>query len=355
MKAPFSKALRRGLVAVCAAASLAGTAVAGPYAGLAEELARHVASGVALGVGAFLYEDTESSTPFSSLLRQELETELSRRGLRIVARERLGELELEGRFQQQGLLTPGTAVEAVRLDGVQAIVRGRFYYQFPSVRIFAEVVRLEGGEVRKASASIPAEEAGASVWPLQEEASVAAYLRPQNLESSQTNIREAREMIREVPRDFRTSIVTTSGRTDYRQGETIAFKVQAERDCHVAVVCHQADGTSVLLFPNAHNRDTFIPGGRVVEIPGTAKAGFEIFISPPFGSDVVQVIASTHKSALHQMAAEIAEESARSGELFRGTTRGMFSAGIQQGLKYTGDPAHAPLWGWDSMVVSTAP
>jgi hypothetical protein len=144
--------------------------------------------------------------------------------------------------------------------------------------------------------------------------------------------------------------VTADARRDYAGGEQVAYRLRSLVGCHVAVFCHQVDGSTVVLFPNAWNQDTWVPADKTVEIPGTAKHGFEIVVGPPYGADVMQVVACTTRSALHRLVQEI---SARKGTL----TRGMFVKGIADGLTDTGAAPDAapPRWSEAHLVVCTYP
>jgi hypothetical protein len=112
------------------------------------------------------------------------------------------------------------------------------------------------------------------------------------------------------------------------EGETISYVIKPTADCHVAVFCHQSDGETVVLFPNSYSQDTLVKAGHTVAIPGIAKAGFEIVIGPPFGSDRVQVIACTRQSLLHSLALTEARKSAAKGQQFAVATRGQALRGL---------------------------
>lgn len=78
----------------------------------------------------------------------------------------------------------------------------------------------------------------------------------------------------------------------YREGDKLTVRFQAEQDAHLYLLYHQADGSSVLLFPNEAQRDNRIPAKTLVSIPPNDDA-FRFRVSAPFGTEVLQVIAST--------------------------------------------------------------
>ena len=130
--------------------SFAADATPDPYTKLASDLATDSPDGkVNIGVGNFAYENTDLLSPFSSLLRDELEIALGETGkFKIVTRDRLADLQLEGKFQGKQILEPGTGVEKVTIEGVKGIVRGRFYNSGNDITVYAELAWLEGGEIR---------------------------------------------------------------------------------------------------------------------------------------------------------------------------------------------------------------
>jgi hypothetical protein len=332
-----------------------------PFAKLAKELAEEApGEEVNIGVGNFAYENTDLLSPFSSMLRDELEIALGETGkFKVVTRDRLADLQMEGKFQGKGVLEPGTGVEKVSIEGVKGIVRGRFYATGDEVTVFAELAWLEGGEIKKARLAIPSDDVKAKIWPDPEQAAgkqLAGAIKPQNAEQSLASIQDiAGSRLADVPKDFQVEVFTTDGKRAYAEGETVSFRVRAAEECHIAVLCHQSNGETVVLFPNRFASNTLIPANKPIDVPGTHKSGFEIVIGPPFGSDVVEVIACSKPSELHKT---LAEHAARAEEQqpVQVLTRGMAVKGIDSALSTPKTGAGAPLrWGQDSIVVSTFP
>jgi hypothetical protein len=315
---------------------------------------------VNVGVGNFAYENTDLLSPFSSLLRDELEIALGQTGkFKVVTRDRLADLQMEGKFQGKEILEPGTGVEKVTIEGVKGIIRGRFYASGDEVTVYAELAWLEGGEVKKARIAIPASKVRAKIWP--DAADTAARpieeaLKPQNVEQSLASLQEiAKDRLASVPMDFPIEIFTVDGKRAYASGETVAFRVRSARECHIAVLCHQSDGTTVVLFPNRFARNTLIPANKAIDIPGTHKSGFEIEIGPPYGSDVVEVIACTQPSELHKALSKYASETSAPAP-FQVLTRGMAVKGIDSALAAAKVGSTASLlWSQDSIIISTFP
>ncbi len=312
-----------------------------------------------VGVGNFVFENTELMSPFSAMLRDELEVSLNRPGrFKVVTRDRLADLQNEGKFQSRDLLEPGTGVEKVSVEGIEGIIRGRFYVSASGVTVFTELVWLDGGNVRKAKVELPSGSIRARLFPDRPDGGKALEVatKPQNLESSLANVESVvNGRLKDVPREFGLEVFTPDTRRVFKEGEVVSFRVRSEVDCHVAVYCHQTDGSSVLLFPNHWQRDTFVPAGKAIDIPGTHKHGFEIKITPPFGSDVVQVLACTDGAS---MRARVGRQlDALSGaQPLAVMTRGMAAVGIQRPTAEVGSVGSGVAkWSQAHVVVSTIP
>ena len=328
-------------------------------------LAVDLSSGLAgeminVGVGNFAYENTDLLSPLSSLLRDELEIALSKTGkFKVVTRDRLADLQMEGKFQGKSVLEAGSGVSKVSIEGIKGIVRGRFYASGDEITIFAELAWLEGGEIKKARISIPSSQVKAKVWPDPQIAlgkDVSGIVKPQNVEQSLANIQDvAAGRLAKISKDFQVEVFTTDCLRAYAEGDFVSFRVRASEECHIAVLCHQSDGTCVVLFPNRFASNTLIPANKSIDIPGTHKSGFEIQIGPPYGSDVVEVIACSKPSELHKALAQHAQKSDEQ-QPFQTLTRGMTVKGIDSALSTPKIGDGAPLrWGQDSFVVSTFP
>lgn len=355
-------------MAACLTASmqaLAQTPATDPYRELAESLAKQItAPSVNVGVGSFVYEDSEFMSPFSSMLREELERALAQTGkFKVITRDRLADLQKEGKFQAASILEPGAAAPAVKIEGVKGMVRGRFYYKDPEVTIYAELAWLEGGAIQKAKVILPTSTVGAQIWPnnMPPQKRIEEVFRPQNLDKSLANVKDIENRVAKVPHDFNIALTVREAKRDFCAGETISYRIASPVGCHVAVFCHQLDGSTVVLFPNPFSKNTWVPADRPVDIPGPAKSGFEIVVGPPFGGDVVQIIACTQASALHRKLASYNDAHTAPGKrAYRGLSRGMFAQGVDDSLaEFAGanssDASGPPRWSEAHIVVNTYP
>jgi hypothetical protein len=96
---------------------------------------------------------------------------------------------------------------------------------------------------------------------------------------------------------FRVQIAPDKGQgAEYYHGDKVQFRVRASRDCYIKVVylSSSAEGAgtgrrmNILLFPNTHDRNNRIRAGETTVI---GRHG-ELEIRPPYGKDVVTVVAS---------------------------------------------------------------
>ncbi|MGC1722662.1 MAG: DUF4384 domain-containing protein, partial [Isosphaeraceae bacterium] len=77
----------------------------------------------------------------------------------------------------------------------------------------------------------------------------------------------------------------------YGEGETLTLKVRCEEDAYLYVLYQQADGKIFQIFPNSGQPDNRIKARQDIQVPAADDA-FRWVIGPPFGHEVVKVIAS---------------------------------------------------------------
>jgi len=102
-------------------------------------------------------------------------------------------------------------------------------------------------------------------------------------------------------RGFKVRIESAKGQgADYYNGEKIKFKIRATRDSYIKVIYLSTAGKgrktqtiNTLLFPNVHDQNNRLSAGQVKII---GKLG-ELEVQPPFGKDVITVIASEKQFA----------------------------------------------------------
>ena len=65
----------------------------------------------------------------------------------------------------------------------------------------------------------------------------------------------------------------------------------SEQDAYLYVVYQQADGKTFQIFPNSAQTDNHVRARQTVEVPGGDDT-FRWIIGPPFGEEIVKVIAA---------------------------------------------------------------
>ena len=171
------------------------------------------------------------------------------------------------------------------------------------------------------------------------------------LDKIKDNIQDIRKRVKNIPNDFRVSIDTASGKKSFTEGGKIVFSLISEKDCHIALFCHQTDGSTILLFPNTWSGNTKVYANKRVTVPGTSKPGFEIVVGPPYGTDFIQVIACTQYSLLHKRLENMVDKEKTSG--YRGISRGLFSRGINDSIESFKARNLTPLWSEAAISIST--
>jgi hypothetical protein len=173
------------------------------------------------------------------------------------------------------------------------------------------------------------------------------------VKESTASVQDVESKVRKVQKDFPIEIHTVDGKRGYAEGETVSFRCRSGHDAYIAVIDHQIDGSEILLFPNAFCTENYIPAGKAIDVPGTVKHGFEIQISPPFGSDVVQVIACTRKEDLEKITSTFPSSTQSNPYAVR--TRGMKVVAVDEAQKNTSMASQPAQWSEDHIVVSTYP
>ena len=105
------------------------------------------------------------------------------------------------------------------------------------------------------------------------------------------------------------AVTLQMGALAYKVGDSLAFTIHAERDCHVRVTQFGADGSTTQLLPNAFDHDIVLRAGETRTFP--AKAIFET--SDPAGPESLLLEACTEPFA--------SRASVPQGEVFASVTR----------------------------------
>ena len=77
----------------------------------------------------------------------------------------------------------------------------------------------------------------------------------------------------------------------YRESDVLYVNVVSEKDAHVYVLYQQADGETMQIFPNRTQPENRITARQSVQIPAAGDL-FRWVVGPPFGKEVIKVVAS---------------------------------------------------------------
>ena len=92
----------------------------------------------------------------------------------------------------------------------------------------------------------------------------------------------------------RLSVVAWVDQADntYAVGESVRLFVKPSKDAWITVLNVGPSGQTTMLFPNAHQRDNKVSGGRTIEIP-SRRSGASIRVNAPVGRELIKVVATT--------------------------------------------------------------
>ncbi len=95
------------------------------------------------------------------------------------------------------------------------------------------------------------------------------------------------------PGAFRVALWVDGGKKVFRPNDRLVLWFKAMRDCYLAVYSRDCQGKVRCIFPwQGVPSDTFVKAGKPYRIP-PQEAGYEIVPILPYGTEVVQAVAST--------------------------------------------------------------
>jgi hypothetical protein len=114
----------------------------------------------------------------------------------------------------------------------------------------------------------------------------------------------AREWDRDADREldrYRDNFLVKlwTSRRSYRVGDPLRIFFYAEKDCYLNLVDFGTSGKARVIFPNRYQRDNFVRGGTVIEIPGKYEDDFRYTVGGPSGTERLKAIATRDKVKLY--------------------------------------------------------
>jgi len=244
----------------------------GFVAAAALDLAGSLPQGIRVLVDRVTYADTPFCGTLSAYLEQALASRLVACGqVRIVDKAAGKEALREG----------GLDTRLATVLRSQAVVRGTCFELGPEVQLTLRVTDTGGEDLAAATVKVPAE-----------------LIRKAGLKLVPDNYEEARKALAICDAQVQTSKLKVKLALDrgdggiYRKGDKLYLFLKANLDCYVRVLYHQVDGTNVEIFPNRWHPGNRIEKDRLYQIP-PREGGFELEVQPPFGVEMVKLMAST--------------------------------------------------------------
>ena len=130
----------------------------------------------------------------------------------------------------------------------------------------------------------------------------------------------------------------------YAVGEQVRLFVKPSRDSWITVLNVGASGRTTMLFPNEHQRDNKVSGGRTVEIPSPGS-GAVIKVAGPVGRELIKVVASTSPTPLFP-----AVKTTRAGPF---STLDAGARSVARDLQVTMDTQSSQEWDDYNKVITT--
>ena len=105
---------------------------------------------------------------------------------------------------------------------------------------------------------------------------------------------EGPEKIRQKDPGFLVRADVDHATRSYREGDLLTGQAASEADAYIYVLYKQADGKVFQIFPNSTQPDNLVKARQAVQIPGKDDM-FRWIVGPPFGKEIIKVIASKEK------------------------------------------------------------
>lgn len=78
----------------------------------------------------------------------------------------------------------------------------------------------------------------------------------------------------------------------YMPGETVSLTLRATEDAWLTVLATDAQGRSTVVFPNTLHTNSFVSANSLMNVPGP-DANWQLTVNPPFGANMLTVIATS--------------------------------------------------------------
>ena len=248
---------------------------------------------IAVGLGSFFYGDSKISSDFAFHFISEAESAITNMdNFTLITRSKLDEILEEQKLQLTDLIDSDTEKHFGMIKGLDVMLTGNYSIWEYGVRVRAELIRIEDGQM--------------SV--------VTAVIRgiPRNVAIVPPNFKTHKQRIDENINDWlpeRPNVKYEKSNSDfhitiepdqpgpYKRGDKLTLYVKSDTDCYIEIYDIAPDGSTHSIFPNEYwlkkhsPNENFIRAGDRIRIP--YDDSFSLAIFPPLGVKTLKLIAST--------------------------------------------------------------
>ena len=249
-----------------------------------------------ISIGNFNYLASQTASPFAVHLVDEVDSALvADKRFKVIAREELDKILKEHDLQITDIIDQTTTVRIGKIEGVDAILHGRYGERGNGVYISAKIILVERGE-KLASKTETIKNIPPNV-----------QIKPTNYDAVNVQIQELSDLLPQRPEppspqlnpvfqkhsdfDIRAWVDRGPGGI-YRKGEEMMVYLKSELDCYVEIYDIYPDDSMHLIFPNEYWQDNFIQRDKLYELPRKTDP-YACEITPPWGVEKLKVLAST--------------------------------------------------------------
>lgn len=211
-------------------------------------------------IDRIVYGDTRFSASFGAYLEQRL---------------------AERMLRFDGIVVLDRAQAAREGQAAQALLHGSYLELGQEVSLLLKATALNGESLAVAQVKLPKAELDKA----------GLRLLPENAEAAQQQLEILDTRVKETALKVRLSLDRGDGGI-YRRGDRLVLFLKANLDCFVRVIYQQVDGSRVQVFPNQFQPEGRLRKDQATQIPPD-QGGFTLEVTPPFGSEILKVYAST--------------------------------------------------------------
>ncbi len=235
-----------------------------------------------IAVGEFKFEGVVPSA-FGEYLASEISALLSKMpNYEEIDRKNLHKILEEQKLSMSGLVQEGSTIKPGEIKGVEAFVSGNFFDAKDHVKVAFTFVHTETGKTYTVTGTIKKDNIPSGI-----------ELRPANYKA----VAKALELWGEAEgksKELKVKVWVDSPDGLYKEGETIVIHFVVNRNCYIKLIHTDSSGKMQELYPNSFEKENYVKANEVYSIP-TDEMGFTFDVSPPYGSEILKIFASTNQ------------------------------------------------------------